>query len=164
MRRFILGAIFFAMVGTTTAEEPHNRTDNHDLDYERKELLRIADSLERSLKELQKLEAAKAIQSGLQTEWPKPPQGGAMGQIVNFPDFEGSLESFLKAIANQYKYKLQVTGSKPPTDIIVFIATQNKTLGEIIEDADVQAGIRVHIIVEETPERIIKLRYVSEAI
>jgi hypothetical protein len=54
-------------------------------------------------------------------------------------------------------------GRKPTLPILVSISTQNKTLGTVIQDADLQAGRRANISVDHTTERTIELCYVSQA-
>lgn len=155
----------FGVILLLTLSVGHARSipDEEDgLLLERKELLKVAHDLEKSLNELRRLEKAKAAQFGLIDAQPtKPPQGGAMEQMITIQDWEGPLESLLQAIAQKYHYQLNIIGRKPALPILVSLSTRNKTLGRVIQDADLQAGRRAHIIVDE--ERTIELRYVAEA-
>ena len=161
MQRFLLWAVFLLTLSVCEARDISEDGDN--LTFERKELLRVARSLEKSLNELRRLEQAKAVQSGLMdTQLRQPPKGGAMEQIVTI-DWEGPLESLLEAIAEKYHYTFKPPiGKKPTFPILVSISTQGKTLGTVIQDLDLQAGMRAHVS-GDAMERTIELRYVAEA-
>src|SRR5438876_577959 len=98
MQHFFQGAIFFTTLLVCSSKVAW--CDENNLAFERKELLRVAYNLEKSLNELRMLEKAKALQSGLaEMQLRQPPKGGAMDQIVAIQDWEGPLETILKAIA-----------------------------------------------------------------
>ena len=158
MQYFFQGILFFIVMatGNTTA----TWANENNLDFERRELLRVAHSLEKSLNELRALEKEKALQAGLNTQMKAPPQGGAMDQIVTIKNWEGPLEGLLKTISEQYHYKLNIIGKRASPPIFVSIIADKKTLGTVIQDADLQAGAQAHILVSHDKEPTIELRYV----
>lgn len=159
MHYFILGTLCLSLFTHQIKSAP---LPQERLSVERKALLKAAEEIEKALQDLRKLEKAKAIQAGLSIDHlPKPPQTGAMNQLISIPHWEGPLESLLNALAKKYDYQLNIIGSKPALPILVSIEVQNKPLGMVLQNVDYQAGSRAHLSVNDTTPRSIELRYVA---
>jgi hypothetical protein len=159
MQYFWLCTILLSTLGACNARGISDTQD--DLAFERKELLKVAYTLEKSLNELRRLEKAKAVQSGLMdTKLKQLPQSGAMETKVTM-DWEGPLEPLLEAIAEKYHYKPDIMGKKPVLPIWVVISTKGKTLGNVIQDIDLQVRAQADISINDAA-RTIELRYVTQ--
>lgn len=119
------------------------------------QLAEAATSISHSLDKLAAVRAAEAPPATKQHL--VQPTGYTMAGKASV-DWSGPIGGLVKQIADASEYKLRVLGNAPSVPIIVSINAQNVNLGDVLRDADFQAGDAAHIRVYQQ-SKTIELRY-----
>ena len=119
------------------------------------DLLRAAQSIERSLTTLASAQEAKSPPV-IRTAALVTPEGGMGGKID--VDWVGPLFPLLNRIAELTHYRIKVLGREPALPIIVTVCQKGAIIADVLQNASFQAGVRAKILV--FPEnKVIELRY-----
>lgn len=73
-------------------------------------------------------------------------------------DWTGPIEPIVKELAHSAHYKFRVIGRRPAIPVLVNIYVTNMPVGDILRDANYQAGLKADVIIHPG-RRIIELRY-----
>ena len=149
--RVVAAALLLSACTSMTTKKPPRNAPSDDATIQ---LSESAHAVSDSLSELAEIEAATL-----------PPQNKALPQPFDYSlqtraslDWSGPIEPLVAKIAAAAHYQIRVLGHEPAVPVLISIAAEEKTLGEILRDADFQAGEKAHIVVY-SPQKIIELRY-----
>jgi defect-in-organelle-trafficking protein DotD len=73
-------------------------------------------------------------------------------------DWTGPIGPFVQSLADASGYRVRILGNPPAIPVIVSLNEKNKSLAEMLRDADFQAGDKAQIIVYPA-NQVIELRY-----
>ncbi len=154
MRRFLLSALLVGLggCGHWMSEEPRMAAS----DPAQTSLDDAVVKVEQSLHELAAIEKAgqQAPKRLVHTH-----HLTAFSQPVSV-NWEGPIETLVKHVAHLAHYHVHVYGKSPSLPIIVSVHKKSVPIGEIITDADLQAGHQADLRVDNA-HRSIEIRYLK---
>jgi defect-in-organelle-trafficking protein DotD len=135
--------------------DPLNNTSEMKDSHIESEILKAAESIEKSLKTLAAAQEAKGppiiITAPLLT-----PEGGMGGKVdINWI---GPIVPLLHKIGELSQYRVKILGNEPAIPIIITITAKKTALAEVLQNASLQAGKRAEILAFPE-EHVIELRY-----
>lgn len=119
-------------------------------------LAEAADSVNHSLETLEGIR--KAEMPAYKKKLPSA-SGYGLDDLVSI-DWTGPIGPLVQKVAKLGGYRFRQLGNSPMIPIIVALHKEDRSLGEILRDADFQAGTKADIVVFPR-NRVIELRYKS---
>ncbi len=123
-------------------------------------LVDIAYSVDRSLKELHAIEKASHPIEYKKILAEEKKEAKLYAEKVSI-DWTGPVEPLLESIATKYHYQFNILGHAPPIPVLIQLSVKNMALGEVLKNIDWQAGTKAHLSISSSSTgQLIELRYV----